>query len=89
MGLRMTSAHFRREFLQSAQLQREVCLYIYELMNQMTRTAACNRFHRIEARLARRLLMTRDRVRSNQFHLTQDIRSGMLGVAGRHHQSRQ
>ena len=80
MALRMTSTDFHKEFHQSKMLQREVYLYIYELINQMTQTAACNRFHRIEARLSRWLLMTRDRVRSNQFHLTQDILSNMLGV---------
>ena len=80
MALRMTSANFRKEFQQSAQLQREVYRYIYELMIQMTQTAVCNRFHCVEARLARWLLMTRDRVRSNQFHLTQDLLSNMLGV---------
>jgi CRP-like cAMP-binding protein len=80
MALRMTSAHFRNEFQQSALLQREVYRYTYELMVQMTQTAACNRFHRVEARLARWLLMSRDRVRSNQFHLTQDLLGNMLGV---------
>ncbi len=80
MALRMTSAQFNREFHHSAPLQREVYHYIYDLMIQMTQTAACNRFHRIEARLARWLLMTRDRVRSNQFHMTQDILANMLGV---------
>ncbi len=79
-ALRMTSANFRKEFQQSAQLQREVYRYIYELMIQMTQTAVCNRFHCVEARLARWLLMTRDRMRSNQFHLTQDLLSNMLGV---------
>ena len=64
MALRMTSAHFRKEFQRSPCLQQEVYRYIYELMIQMTQTAACNRFHRVEARLARWLLMTRDRVRS-------------------------
>jgi CRP-like cAMP-binding protein len=80
MALRMTSAHFRTEFQRSAQLQREVYRYIYELMIQMTQTAVCNRFHHVEARLARWLLMRRDRVRSNQFHLTQDLLANMLGV---------
>jgi CRP-like cAMP-binding protein len=80
MALRMTSAHFIREFQQRKPLQREVYRYIYELMIQMTQTAACNRFHQVEARLARWLLMTRDRMQSNNFHLTQDLLSNMLGV---------
>ena len=80
MALRMTSAHFRKEFQHSPLLQRELHRYTYELMVQMSQTAACNRFHRVEARLARWLLMTRDRVRSNQFHLTQELLGGMLGV---------
>jgi len=79
-ALRMTSAHFRTEFQRSASLQREVYRYTYELMVQMSQTAACNRFHGVEARLARWLLMTRDRVRSNQFHLTQELLGNMLGV---------
>ena len=80
MALRMSSAHFRKELQQNAQLQKEVYRYTYELMIQMTQTAACNRFHQVEARLARWLLMTRDRVCSNRFHLTQDLLANMLGV---------
>ena len=82
MALRMTSAHFRKELQQNALLQKEVYRYTYELMIQMTQTAACNRFHQVEARLARWLLMTRDRVRSNRFHLTQDLLANMLGGRG-------
>lgn len=80
MALRMTTAHFQNEFQQNALLQREVYRYTCELIVQLTQSAACNRFHRVEARLARWLLMTRDRVRSNQFHLTQDFLGNMLGV---------
>lgn len=80
MALRMTSAHFLKEFQQSLPLQREVYRHTYELMAQLTQTAACNRFHCVEARLARWLLMTRDRVKSNQFHLTHDLLGNMLGV---------
>jgi len=79
-ALRMTSARFINEFHQNELLQKEVYRYTYELMVQMTQTAACNRFHQVEARLARWLLMTRDRVRSNKFHLTHDLLANMLGV---------
>lgn len=80
LALRMSTADFLITFRQSPTLQREIYRYIYELMIQMTQTAACNRFHQIEARLARWLLMTRDRVRSNQFHHTQELLGNMLGV---------
>ena len=80
MALRMTAGHFSNELQLNVLLQREVFRYTYELMVQMTQTAACNRFHRVEARLARWLLMTRDRVRSNQIHLTQELLANMLGV---------
>ncbi|MDP1997288.1 MAG: Crp/Fnr family transcriptional regulator [Gallionella sp.] len=79
-ALRMASADFRNEFQRSLLLQREVYRYTYELMAQMTQTAACNSFHQVEARLARWLLMTRDRMRSNQFHQTQDLLGNILGV---------
>jgi CRP-like cAMP-binding protein len=80
MSMRMSAAIFKNELHQSISLQREVYRYIYELMVQITQSAACNRFHRVEARLARWLLMTRDRLLSNKFHLTQSLLSDMLGV---------
>jgi CRP-like cAMP-binding protein len=79
-AMRMTSGSFRREFRQSPPLQRELHRYTHELMAQVTQTAACNRFHVVEARLARWLLMTRDRVRLDQFRLTQEFLAHMLGV---------
>ena len=61
-------------------LQRQVHFYTHALMRQIAQTAACNRFHVVEARLARWLLMTRDRVGSDHFYLTQGFIGHMLGV---------
>ncbi len=80
MSLRMTSAQFLQEFKKSEPIQQAIYRYTFEWMEQLTQAAACNRFHRVEARLASRLLMTRDGVRSNRFHLTQDLLANMLGV---------
>lgn len=79
-ALQMSASRFLKEFKRSPLLQRALYRYLNALMAQITQTAACNRFHRIEGRLARWLLMTSDRVRSDKFELTQDFLSHMLGV---------
>lgn len=79
-AMRMEAGRFQLEFKQSPSLQRELYRYTHLLMAQFSQTAACNRFHVVEARLARWLLMTRDRVRSNEFHLTHEFLADMLGV---------
>lgn len=79
-AMRMTSAHFLKEFRQNLPMQRAVYRYAHALMVQVTQTAACNRFHNVEARLARWLLMTRDRLGIDQFRLTQEMLGRMLGV---------
>jgi CRP-like cAMP-binding protein len=79
-ALRMKSARFCEEIRTSAQLRREVNRYTGVLMAQITQTAACNRFHVVEGRLARWLLMTRDRMRSEDFRLTHEFLGHMLGV---------
>jgi len=47
---------------------------------QISQASACNRFHQIEARLARWLLMTQDRMHADEFQITQEFMSNMLGV---------
>ena len=79
-AMRMESARFCKEIRKSPQLRREVSRYTGALIAQITQTAACNRFHVVEARLARWLLMTRDRVRSDEFRLTHEFLGHMLGV---------
>jgi CRP-like cAMP-binding protein len=79
-AMRMKAARFSEAIRKSSQLQQEVNRYTGVLMAQITQTAACNRFHVVEARLARWLLMTRDRVRSDEFPLTHEFLGHMLGV---------
>lgn len=79
-ALRMASASFLKEFRRSPPLQRELYLYTHALMAQISQTAACNRFHIVERRLARWLLMTHDRVKLDRFRMTQEFLGHMLGV---------
>jgi CRP-like cAMP-binding protein len=79
-AMRMGAARFSKELSRNAPLQRGLNGYIAALMAQISQTAACNRFHNVEARLARWLLMTRDRMRSTDLPMTQDFLATMLGV---------
>ena len=79
-ALRMGSAHFRVEFDRNPALQQALYRYTYALMAQISQTAACNRFHDAGERLARWLLMTRDRIGSDDFSLTQEFLAHMLGL---------
>lgn len=79
-AMKMNAARFRREFERSRPLQRGLYRYLNALVAQISQTAACNRFHVVEARLARWLLMTSDRLCAEEFRLTQEFLSHMLGV---------
>jgi len=79
-AVRMKSARFLQELHRSPALQRALLHFTDALMIQVTQTAACNRFHMVAARLARWLLMTRERLPSGEFHLTQEFLADMLGV---------
>jgi len=79
-AMRMKIADFRREFREGAALRRELFLFTHLLMIQIAQTAACNRFHRVSQRMARWILMTCDRIKSNDFRITQEFLALMLGV---------
>jgi CRP-like cAMP-binding protein len=79
-ALRMSAARFRTELRRCPPLQRQLYRYVNTMMAQISQTAGCNRFHVVEPRLARWLLMTRDRVRSGEFRMTHEFLSHMLGV---------
>jgi CRP-like cAMP-binding protein len=79
-AVRVKSATLRRESDQAGPFHRLLHRYTHSLLTQMSMAAACNRFHTLDARLARWLLMTNDRNGTNEFRLTQDFMSNMLGV---------
>jgi CRP-like cAMP-binding protein len=79
-GLRMKAEVFKAEVYWGCPLHTLLLRCMQTLMNQISQTAACNRFHSVEERCCRWLLMTHDRVESDSFPLTQEFLSYMLGV---------
>lgn len=77
---RIDSAHFCTEFGKLESLQRLLYRYTDTLLSQAIQIAVCSRFHVLEARLARSLLITRDRLQSEKFHLTHEFLAHALGV---------
>jgi CRP-like cAMP-binding protein len=79
-AMKMTAAAFRKEANDGGALRKLLLLYTHSLLTQISQSAACNRFHPVNPRLARWLLMTHDRVGKDDFLLTQEFLSHMLGV---------
>jgi CRP-like cAMP-binding protein len=77
---RVAISAFRRELDRSSPLQLTLGRYVYVLMRQLASAAACTRFHQIDARLSRWLLMTQDRAHADAFGVTQEFLGFMLGV---------
>lgn len=77
---RVNAETLREELAGNASLRASLNRYLYVFLAQLMQTATCTRFHHIEARLARWLLMMRDRARTNQFQITHDFLALMLGV---------
>ena len=79
-AMRMQAAVLRQEANHLSFLHRLLHRYTHSLLTQISQSSACNRFHNVDARLARWLLMTRDRLGVDEFRLTQDFMSNMLGA---------
>jgi CRP-like cAMP-binding protein len=79
-ALRMTTADLRRAADASAPLRNTLNRYLCVIVAELAQNAACNRFHLIEARLARWLLMTHDRAHTDELALTHGLLATMLGV---------
>lgn len=79
-AMRMEASALRKESDRTGSLHRLLHLYVHSLLTQVSRSAVCNRFHMVDARLARWLLMSGDRLGTCEFRLTQDFISNMLGV---------
>jgi len=76
----MDSDRFRAEVARNPSLQRVLYRYTDALLAQAIQIAVCSRFHVLEARLARSLLITRDRLQSDKFRLTHEFLAHALGV---------
>src|SRR5258708_9941996 len=79
-AMKITAAAVRKEAARLGPLHNLLHRYSHSLLVQISQSSACNRFHRMEKRLARWLLMTGDRLGVDEFRLTQDFIAHMLGV---------
>lgn len=77
---RMSREQFGEALLRSDALHMRLNRYLEVLMNQGDLLVACTRFHLVEARLARWLLMTQDRAHGDRFHVTHECLALLLGV---------
>lgn len=77
---RMSAEHLLARFQRNGEVQRQLLRFTNAFITQVSQTAACNRAHAMEARLARWLLMMQDRVAASQIRMTQQFLAHMLGA---------
>ena len=79
-GYRMKVRLMMEEFDRAGPMMRLMLRYTQALITQMSQTAVCNRHHSVEQQLCRWLLLTLDRLTSNELIMTQELIASMLGV---------
>jgi len=79
-GYRLKSQHMMDEFNRAGAMQKLLLRYTQALITQISQTAVCNRHHSVEQQLCRWLLLTLDRLPSNELTMTQELIASMLGV---------
>jgi CRP-like cAMP-binding protein len=79
-GLRMKPKDLKDEFARAGRFQDILLRYTQAIMTQISQTAVCNRLHAVEEQLCRWLLLSHDRIDSDQLVMTHDLISNMLGV---------
>lgn len=79
-GYRIAAEHLREELYRQGVLHRLLMRYVQARIIQLGQTAACNRYHNIEQRFSRWLLTVRDNVQKDEYQLTHEFISQMLGV---------
>jgi CRP-like cAMP-binding protein len=77
---RMKTKVLQDEFARGGTFQRLLLRYTQALMTQMSQTAVCNRLHTVEQQLCRWLLLSRDRLETDELVMTQELIANMLGV---------
>lgn len=79
-GFRLKSLVLKKEFGRGGPVMRLLLRYTQALITQMAQTAVCNRHHSVEQQLCRWLLLSLDRLSSNELSMTQELIANMLGV---------
>jgi CRP-like cAMP-binding protein len=80
MGYRLKASQMMEEFNRSGPVLNLLLRYTQALITQMAQTAVCNRHHSLDQQLCRWLLLSLDRLRSNELVVTQELIANMLGV---------
>src|SRR5215210_4380826 len=79
-AFRIKATVLQEEFARGGTFQRLLLRYTQALMTQMSQTAVCNRLHSVEQQLCRWLLLSRDRLETDELVMTQELIANMLGV---------